>query len=317
MQKIRELWTSLWADPARAAKIQTAASIVTLLLFVGTLGGYAWRLFSGSIESVVAFLTRMISIPLGIALSVPVAGVAGTAYLMRRRYMRLLESGPPPPGRERGRMSPTRDAASVPLTAAETPHAVTAADPSTLLAIPTGVVAEKAGTVSVWVFVDGPERGIRNLKNNRYLFAQASNGGRSRARGGERIYTDVFAMSCSPVGKSREERIWRFQVTNSEGQKVTLRIPDELASPAWHHFAVRWDHSAPVLEFLVDGAVVGRSEDYLAAWPVSQGDLTFGTWPTKSSVHYIESRLWRVRVGAAWLDDVALQEELRVGKDGA
>ena len=310
MSRLKRFLTEEWSKPAWASKLETAGAAAGLIVFCGMIGGYVWNLVGGDVSSVLAILTRQVSVPVGVVLGAPIFLLMASAYLMKRLHLRSLESVPPP---HRDRVSnlpkPGAQNRSFAVAAPE-PHLVSAADPSSALTVGTDVLESPQGTVGLWTFVDDPGRGIRNLKNNRYLVAHAGNKGRMATVASTRAYIDVFALSCSPVDKARSDLIWRFYVSNKTGERTTLKIEDRLSSPHWHHFAVRWDHTAPSLEFLVDAMVVAATADFRSCWPTSLGALTFGSWVSRGAIHFIESKIWRVQIAPRWMTDEELREEM-------
>lgn len=310
MGRVKRFLTEDWAKPAWASKLETAGAAAGLLVLLGTIGSYVWRRLGGDVSSFLLVLTRQVSVPLGVVLGAPIFAMMAAAYVIKRRHLKALQSLPSPDHALSHDSGRDHEDGTV-VTVAGQPRVVSAADPASAMTVPTTVLHSPQGTVGVWCFVDDPGRGIRDLKNNRYLFAQAGNGGRQATIGPTRAYIDVFALSCSPVDKTRTSLMWRFAISNSSGERETLKVDDSLSSPGWHHFTVRWDHSVPTLEFVLDARVVANSASYRRCWPTPLGALKFGSWVTGNAVHFIESQIWRVQIAPRWVTDSELATEMR------
>ena len=95
---------------------------------------------------------------------------------------------------------------------------------------------------------------------------------------------------------------WKIWLVNDPGigQVWSANDTDELGS-GWHNFIVRWDHSQPLLELLIDGRTEIATSDYLAFWPTRfAADIMLGAWPQHWSEHYVDTCIarWQAACGS-------------------
>lgn len=168
-------------------------------------------------------------------------------------------------------------------------------------------VRKSRGTLSLWVLVQDFGKGIRLLKNNRYLFACVRT---SRHR-----YKNIFALAHGPAEKKYAppaEPSWKLWLANEDGSGRTWAYPDnERFAPGWHLFVVRWNHEANHLELLIDGESCIKESKYLQYWPTGRADHAhIGYWPGQADYHFANTLLARVRLVHAFVDDDWIKREL-------
>lgn len=189
------------------------------------------------------------------------------------------------------------------------PHLVTSADRSSATTFPSTFLKSATGGVSIWVLIPKLGEGIRMLANNRYIFAHATH---------SEPYKNVFALCLGPANpnaSSLGEARWKLWLADSKGRRRRFQSPDpEELQPGWHHFLVRWNHTLPRLEALIDGTVIIREDDYLAFWPQSfTQHIHLGAWPIREwGVHFAETCFWRSQVLSVFPDDDWIQQERQI-----
>ena len=113
-------------------------------------------------------------------------------------------------------------------------------------------------------------------------------------------YSNVVSLSRGPrrfTGQEIKEPVWKVWLKNEADVSKNLMVDDnEQIQVGWHSFVLRWDHSKPLLELLIDGHVAIAAADYVDAWPVRfTTDISLGAWPRHSPEHYVETCIagWR------------------------
>jgi len=162
------------------------------------------------------------------------------------------------------------------------------------------------GTLATWIYLHQFGKGIRDLRNNRHIFAHDTNLGHPP-------YKNVFSLSRGPETSYNppKDPVWKLWLVNAAGQARTwVKVDGTELSTGWHHFAVRWDHRQPVLEFLIDGNLEISANDFLDYWPGEFDKEAFlGSWQSLDTMHFIETHVCRFIADSRYLDDSWIQQE--------
>jgi class 3 adenylate cyclase len=162
------------------------------------------------------------------------------------------------------------------------------------------------GTLSLWVCLEEVGQGIRQLNNNRYLFACVR---RAKPR-----YKNVFALCHGPMRfNPSAEPSWKLWLADEDGRERIWSCPDGgRFSPGWHLFIVRWNHNEDVLEMLIDGKSHIKATDYLQYWPKGRADHAhIGYWPLSGAHHCANTSLARLQIVQSCVDDKWIEVELQ------
>ena len=193
----------------------------------------------------------------------------------------------------------------------ETPKVVTAAKDFFANA---NLLKSETGTFSVWVKLKSIQDYLDKDMNFEYIVSHAANDYRSI--GGD--YQDVFSVSLASnksgkVTSKSDTFYWRVWISNEQRENFYLKGPSLNSNSAdtWHNLIVRWDHSKPLIEFIVNGSLCDEnSNDYLKFWPTSFLEkMTVGTWGNKAQVHYIKLPLFRLITSTKYLDNDWIKNE--------
>lgn len=174
-----------------------------------------------------------------------------------------------------------------------TPILVTSANPESVRTLPSDVLRETTGGISVSVYVSPFGSGIRRLVNNRYIIAHAVSA--------LDPYSNVVSLSHGPrkfSGEDIEAPAWKVWLVNDTGVSRLLRVDDtEQISVGWHNFILRWNHEKPLLELLLDGRGVIAEPNYAEAWPTRfTTDISLGSWPKRWAEHYVDTCIARWQI---------------------
>jgi hypothetical protein len=175
--------------------------------------------------------------------------------------------------------------------------------------MPSDVLLKMSGGISINVYVSPFGKGIRHLVNNRYIFAHAASTSSP--------YSNVVSLAHGPRKFSETEvkqPAWKVWIKNDANSSMLLMIDDtEEIKIGWHNFILRWDHTKPLLELLLDGKVVIAEPNYTGAWPTRfMTDISLGAWPRQAPIHYVETCIagWSALVDA--FDDARIGAEVTV-----
>jgi len=185
------------------------------------------------------------------------------------------------------------------------PRLIVASDPSSVPHVSSGFLRERSGGMSLWVELPSFGQGIRHLVNNRYLIAHATNEGKSP-------YQNVIGLSRGPrIYDPPTEPRWKLWLVNENCKGFERTVEDtEDIEPGWHHFLVRWNHDAPLIELLIDGVTEISTNEYLEYWPTEYAEtVLFGTWPHRWSEFYLNGKLARIQVLRSRPSDDWIQSE--------
>jgi hypothetical protein len=180
--------------------------------------------------------------------------------------------------------------ASIPITRHDSsvPNLVTSSRPDSVPTLPSDILRQEVGGISINVYVQafGSGSGLRRLVNNRYIIAHAVQT--------TPPYSNVVAVARGPRRFSEteiREPVWKLWLKNDVDESKLLMVADsEQIQEGWHNFLLRWDHSKPVIELILDGHVLLADAAYLEAWPTRfMADISFGAWPRRSPEHYAET----------------------------
>ncbi len=186
------------------------------------------------------------------------------------------------------------------------PRLIVATDPGSAPHTSAAFLMGRQGGISLWVDVPAFGHGLRQLVNNRYLFAHAETS--------KSPYRNVISLSRGPrVYDPPTEPRWRVWLVNDDGAEFLGAYEDtEEIRTGWHLFVLRWNHDLPSLQLLIDGVIRIDSNDYAHAWPSKVAETAlFGSWPRRSQLHYLNGQLARAATLRSWPGEQWLNEELR------
>jgi energy-coupling factor transporter transmembrane protein EcfT len=193
-------------------------------------------------------------------------------------------------------------------------HEITSRRSESVLTISSEFLKSPRGTFSAWVYLQPFGSGIRKLENNRYIFAHATNKGKPKDFEGKRRYVNVVALSRGPRHWSPpREPCWKFWIANNEGMAKSWSFNDsEGVQSGWHHFLFRWDHDKVEIELLIDGdPIIKTDEDCRQYWPsLFDNQALVGTWPSLNSIHFIETKVARVKNLPTYMTDEDVKLEM-------
>jgi hypothetical protein len=187
----------------------------------------------------------------------------------------------------------------------ETQRLVSASEPQSFTAAGSRIFSEQHGTIATWIYLDDPGRGIRELINNRYVFATAVHANDP--------YRSVIAVARGPKTYAPpKDPSWKLWLCDDHGVGREWTHPDAGEFGAgWHLITLRWDHTRPKLELLINNRRVIEISDYLALWPRSLSDrVLVGAWPNGIAIHYINTSVWRTQLLPICVSDQWIAEEL-------
>lgn len=156
------------------------------------------------------------------------------------------------------------------------PVKVSSSEPHSATPMSANVLRQTKGGISVWVYVNPFNRGIRTLqKNHRYINSHDTNDGNIKELNGRKRYVNSFALMRGPRDwETPSDPNWKIELTNNEGDIWRFYYPDSRGmTSGWHHYLIRWDHDRPLLEFLIDKEVIFSRDDYFQCWPNAYSDL--------------------------------------------
>ncbi len=144
------------------------------------------------------------------------------------------------------------------------------------------IVMWECGTIMCWVYVTPLGEGIRDLKNNRYIFGHITKADPNST------YYNRFSMGC--LGKKGEKR-WEVTLTNNDAKSSLLTIKDKLET-GWHHFAISWNRKKKKVEFFIDKGDNGHDFKPISNWPEKIGEnLVIGGWAKEHDFHYCNTSI--------------------------
>lgn len=182
---------------------------------------------------------------------------------------------------------------------------ITNNNPEAIEIISSNEIQNTCGTISVWIYIHKVGEGIRQLENNRYIFASATdvNG----------PYKNVFALCHGPQKKYNPptDPSWKIWLVNEKGEGKAWSYPDGGEfTPGWHLMIVRWDYAAQLIEFIVNKKVIISETGYIKYWPKKYQDRVFiGCWPNKAKIHFVNTYLARFTALPYWVDDKWINKE--------
>jgi len=168
-------------------------------------------------------------------------------------------------------------------------HFITSGNTNSCLRRSSEFLKNQKSTIAIWVwFYPDNNMGMRTLGHHQYLIAHDTNKGNPLYRlGAKNDYQNAFGFL---LNKSNN---WQFWLTDENGQKYTVpSFPDSTSviPTGWNHFAIRWDHTKPLLEILVNEKMMISTTDYLNHWPNRYDQNIFiGTWQGLHKSHFINT----------------------------
>jgi hypothetical protein len=194
------------------------------------------------------------------------------------------------------------------------PAKVSVCDPHSVAPMPSQILKMPKGGISIWVYVNPFDQGIRHLVNNRYIISHDTNSGREKLVEGEGRYINVFSLARGPkYFHPPRNPDWKLWLTNAEGESWSASYIDSRdLSVGWHHFLIRWNHGKPLIELLIDGATVIHRSDYSKFWPTElSSNLLIGNWANRWDGHSVETHLWRAQPIYDFPDERWIMGELK------
>jgi hypothetical protein len=127
--------------------------------------------------------------------------------------------------------------------------------------------------------------GLRNAPHNKYIISHQT-GEEENSR-----HLNAFFFRYS------SNNTWDFVFSNPRGvippDNNQFRFTDGLEA-GWHQIQITWNHSKPLLTFLIDGGerVNQRYKSHLNYWPREQADCVYiGAWVNPYPDSYCETKL--------------------------
>lgn len=186
------------------------------------------------------------------------------------------------------------------------PKLITGSKKDSAIVLDSSLLQNRAGTIMFWVFLNNENQGIRELINNRYLVSHATEAGGP--------YRQVFSLSLGPKSYNPvADRLWKLWLKGENNTEKVWEIPDSLSlGQGWSHITIRWDFDRyNKIEIILNGNVIITGDSPHQYWPTEfSPHLYFGTWPSRNSIHYIETSLARIRMTKRWESDIDIQNEL-------
>lgn len=183
---------------------------------------------------------------------------------------------------------------------------ITSADPNSVREINAEILNESEGGISVCLYVQEFGEGVRRLVNNRHILGHVLEA--------KSPYKGVFSFHRGPLAYAadgKDQPTWKLWLTSDDGsQSKSWSYPDvEQVAVGWHNFVVRWKHSKPLLEVLLDGRSIIQALDYERFWPRKiLSRMVVGCWPNKWKEHYIETWIAKVRTSRQSFDSAQLAD---------
>jgi len=177
------------------------------------------------------------------------------------------------------------------------------------LVIDSAPLRSRSGTIVFWVLLNEDGVGIRNLSNNRYLFACVQDH--------KHPYHGVIGLIIGPtIFKPPQNRVWKLWIKGRSDVEKVWPCPDSTSlGQGWSRVAVRWDiDRLNRMEVLVNEKVIITADELNRYWPQQIGPhLYFGTWPSRDSCHYIETSFAGLSFSPKWEDDAYIRKHSRSG----
>ena len=140
-------------------------------------------------------------------------------------------------------------------------------------------------TILFWMFVPRRGEGLRNAPHNRYIFAHQTGEGENWHH-----YNAFFLRYSS-------KNTWDLIFSNPRGELTPdnhrFRFDDGLEA-GWHRVQITWNHSIPLLTFLIDGGdrISIRYKSHLNYWPRERDDAAYiGAWVNPYPESYCETKI--------------------------
>ncbi|MEP2669329.1 MAG: hypothetical protein ABJH04_10065 [Cyclobacteriaceae bacterium] len=191
------------------------------------------------------------------------------------------------------------------------PKTITTKDEVTIDA---NFLRQPQGSFATWVKLNPVQEYYSKPMNFEYIVAHASYN--YKAMNGQ--YQNVFSVSLAPnhtnnTGKNPTELNWRVWIANADRKSSYLNgRPLSNEKEQWYHLLVRWNHSLPRMEFLIDGKLAEGNSEYRNFWPNEILDRAFlGTWGNKANIHYIKLPLYRLISSSQFLNDAWVKAEIK------
>jgi hypothetical protein len=175
------------------------------------------------------------------------------------------------------------------------------------------ILKNEKGSISVWVKVPQLQDLLSSTVNNRYIISHDTNLGHTK----NKKYLNAFALSLHPdlypdpnQHKNPTKVNWRLWISNKSGDYLDIDFEGEFGEPAWNFFTIRWDHSYPKLEILLNSVLVIKKGDYHNCWPEEFSDKIFvGNWVSLDDVHNFGMPIFNLVVYNRCINDLVIKNE--------
>jgi len=181
-------------------------------------------------------------------------------------------------------------------------HYIRALDKKSFITVSSDFLKNNRGSIAIWVwfFPNNNNIGIRTLGNHSYVIAHDTNNG-DPLTPGKYDYQNGFGFLLN----KRNE--WEFWISDNKGSKYQGKtFPDSSSEikGGWNLLVIRWNHTKPVLEILVNGNYKLQLSDYHKYWPTTYNQHLFiGTWQSKASMHYIDTYVTQPLTMSKYISD--------------
>ena len=172
------------------------------------------------------------------------------------------------------------------------------------------------GSFATWVKLKPVQEYYNKLMNSEYIISHATDNYKHI----KMRYQNVFAIALAPnqtnnTHKNPTQILWRTWITNADRESSFLSGPPlSNEKEQWYHLLVRWNHSLPRIEFLIDGKLVEGNSEYRKFWPERETILDkafIGGWGGRQNIHYLNLPQYRLITSSKFLSNEWVKAELK------
>ncbi len=172
------------------------------------------------------------------------------------------------------------------------------------------------GSFATWVKLKPVQEYLNKLMNSEYVISHATDNYNSLKKG----YQNVFAVALAPnqtnnTNKKPTQVFWRTWISNVNRESSFLTGPSLTnEEDQWYHLMVRWNHSLPRIEFLIDGKLIEGNSEYRKYWPERETILQkafIGGWGGRQNIHFLNLPQYRLITSSEYLSDDWVKIEMK------
>jgi hypothetical protein len=163
------------------------------------------------------------------------------------------------------------------------------------------------GSIGAWVKVPSITSLQQRIENNIYILGHDSNAGHKAKVNDSKEYLNVLGLCFTQYKPNLSDIRLRLWLTNEIGGHLEIKCPPlGNLKEEWMHVLVRWNHSIPTLEILINGITVATETRYRDYWPTQFSEIFLGNWSNLHNLHWLNMPLYRVIstsrfLGAPWI----------------